>query len=131
MRRGGEGSPAPRMVRCHICLGRYAIGSLARHIPGCETKAVRQMEEALPPTLRCSIVQVEHPVPKADDSQAAFDTYNKAAERAYQASMPSCPQCSCKFQPDRLLKHMQKCCLGRLQSTAAAISEQYGAHTQG
>lgn len=116
-----DGSPS-RLLLCHVCLGRFSLTSLARHLPNCSAKWTRQMCEALPPTLRVSLQVVNAPLPPQGCSQSMVNAYNVAAEHAHKISMPRCPECDQSFVPDRLLRHMRKCCLGRFEATASAMS---------
>jgi len=111
-----------RMVLCHICQGRFLASSLSRHLPSCKAKYEKVMCDALPPSLAVDIMCVECEIPENSDPPESFDAYNAAAEIAHKASVPRCPECQEAFLPDKLLKHMRKCCLGRFESTAAAIS---------
>ena len=63
--------------------------------------------------------------PKSDPKRLprSWEAYNLAAEEAHRRAVPRCPECEEAFQPHRLLKHMRQCCLGRFESTAAAISD--------
>ena len=77
----------------------------------------------MPPSLQTQLYDVAEPLPDPGDPPAVFEAYNAAAEAAYKAAVPKCPECLQSFKPERLLKHMRKCCLGRFETTAAAISD--------
>ena len=109
------------MILCHICQGRFLVTSLPRHMATCKAKHEKNMSAALPPSLCVPIATVDCPLPELHDPPERFDAYNMAAEVAHKASVPRCPGCEEAFLPDKLLKHMRKCCLGRFESTAAAI----------
>jgi hypothetical protein len=85
------------MVTCIYCCQKTSVHSLKFHIDPCKERRERE-QLTMPEELRIPIDSSAVPeLPTEDSDRQTYVAFNNAAEEAFQASMPRCPNCERSF----------------------------------
>lgn len=98
-----------KMIVCYCCGQEYGSASLPIHLKDCPTK--REIYwRVLPEELQKPIPEAPSlPLPTSESTAKDIQEWNKQAYEIYKQSMAQCTGCSRRFEPDRLLVHMNSC----------------------
>ena len=107
----GRPHGAPRMLVCYLCGTQHGLTSLAIHQKQCAAKREKAQAALLPQDRTPPPSAPAMAVPSGPRvTSAEVETYNEAAQAAYNGSMPQCDKCGRTFATaEKLATHAKSC----------------------
>ncbi len=97
------------MLKCYCCCQEFGVNSLPIHLKTCPDTR-KAFWKILPENLRKPVPQSPNlAIPTKESSLNQIQEWNEIAEKIYREYMAQCPNCNRRFEPDRLLVHMNHC----------------------
>ncbi|KAL9645360.1 hypothetical protein ABK040_002559 [Willaertia magna] len=101
-----------RMLNCYLCGQKYGPTSLPIHLKSCPQQRMNDYKSTLPKELVPTKLAnpPSTPMPDQNSNQSEVDKYNDEAYNIFlEYSMIHCPTCNRRFEPDRLVVHLNSC----------------------